>query len=49
MDAKELREKYGNWAAHPVYPVSDWQYLVQCGDTRLGYWEWAAGEDDAEE
>lgn len=25
---------------HPKYPLSDWQYEVQNGDTRLGYDEW---------
>jgi len=28
------------WAEHPEHPVSDWQYEVSNGDTRLGYWDW---------
>lgn len=36
-------ERYGGyWAGEvPGYPVEDWEYEVQNGDTRLGYWEWA--------
>ena len=22
------------------FPISDWQYEVANGETRLGYWEW---------
>jgi len=37
------REQHGGvWGEHPAHPVSDWQYEVANGDTRLGYWEWAA-------
>lgn len=43
LSAIELREKYGHWNEHPEYPVSDWQYEVDNGDTRLGYWEWVEG------
>jgi len=31
----------GIWGEHPNHPVSDWQYEVANGDTRLGYWGWA--------
>jgi len=24
------------------FPREDWEYEVRNGDTRLGYWEWAA-------
>lgn len=33
----------GYWEGeHPLYPVKDWLYEVKNGDTRKGYWEWAA-------
>ena len=43
---EELREFIealgGYWdGEHPDAPVSDWQYEVANGDTRLSYWEWA--------
>lgn len=31
---------YGYWDEHPDFPVCDWQYEVQSGDTRQGYWPW---------
>jgi len=31
------------------YPVSDWQYEVSNGDTRLGYEEWLSHKLDSEE
>jgi len=37
----DSREQHGGtWGEHPDYPVSDWQYEVANGDTRLGYWDW---------
>jgi len=32
-----------------VYPVSDWQYDVANGDTKLGYHEWVLHKIEAEE
>ena len=26
----------------PEYPIEDWQYEVQNGDTRMAYWDWVA-------
>lgn len=41
--AEELREAHGGvWGEHPDYPLDDWLYEVSNGDTRLGYWDWAA-------
>ena len=44
MNAFEFHEVFGRranyWADHQDYPVSDWQYEVANGDTRLGYWDW---------
>lgn len=39
------------WSEDPTYPVGEWMYEVQNGDTRRGYWEWveasrAANADD---
>ena len=50
--ASALRHEHGgNWGEHPSHPVTDWQYEAANGDTRLGYWEWAAAriENDGEE
>ncbi|WP_165759256.1 MULTISPECIES: hypothetical protein [Mycolicibacter] len=41
-EADALIQRHGMWGEHPDRPVSDWQYEVACGDTRLGYWEWVA-------
>ena len=30
----------GYWDDDPEWPLQDWKYDVQNGDTRLGYWEW---------
>ena len=30
----------GHWDSHRDFPVSDWQYEVANGDTRLGYQQW---------
>ena len=30
------------------FPVSDWQFQIEEGGTRLGYWEWAYKERQAE-
>jgi hypothetical protein len=34
----------GHWDDDPVHRVTDWQYEVANGDTRLGYAEWAASQ-----
>ena len=36
MGASDL----GYWDDDPEWPLQDWKYDVQNGDTRLGYWEW---------
>lgn len=36
----QLRTEYGFWGSHPEYPVEDWKYEVNNGDTRRGYWQW---------
>ncbi len=36
----ELIRTYGYWGAHPDFPVRQWQWEVDNGDTRQGYWEW---------
>ena len=36
---------YGYWGNHPEYMVTDWQYEVANGDTRLGYWHWCANHE----
>ena len=47
MTTDEFANKYGGYwqGQHPDYPVEDWQYQVQNGDTRMGYWEWAQQMD----
>ena len=30
------------------YPIEDWQYEVQNGDTRLGYQEWLKHKREAD-
>ena len=40
--ADELREQFGHRGDHPVHPVSEWEQEVWVGNTRLGYWDWAA-------
>lgn len=34
------RECGGYWAAHPDWPVADWQAEVANEETRQGYWFW---------
>jgi hypothetical protein len=45
-------EGYDYWAdEHEYYPLADWGYLVENGDTRMGYWEWVRSklaEEDEE-
>ncbi len=39
------------WGESPKFPVSDWQYEVANGDTRLGYTDWVENKavlDEAE-
>ncbi|MBU1249087.1 MAG: hypothetical protein KKB70_10345, partial [Proteobacteria bacterium] len=35
-----FREENGNWSEFPGYPIENWRYEVENGDTTLGYWEW---------
>lgn len=48
--AETLLNRYDTWGEHPDYPVDDWRYEANNGDTRRGYWEWVAAsiERDAE-
>lgn len=40
---RQLREKHGGyWGEYDRFPVNDWRYAVDTGETRLGYWEWVA-------
>lgn len=42
---RKLQDECGGyWKEHPEFPVSDWQYEVQNGDTRQGYWEFVAAQ-----
>ena len=38
--ANQLADEFGIYGNHPEYPVRDWKYEVENGDTRLGYWAW---------
>lgn len=42
----ELAERYGYWGEHPVYSLDRWHYDANNDDTRLGYWEWVARQED---
>lgn len=49
-DVIALQEAYGGyWGDHPDYPVSDWQYEVENGDTREGYWTWVLSKLESAE
>ncbi len=37
-----LIQVYGYWGDYPNYCIEEWRHHVANGDTRLGYWEWAA-------
>lgn len=44
VTSSELSDMHGGyWGEHPAYPVVDWKYEVDNGDTRQGYWEWVEG------
>lgn len=45
----QVTENLGYWDSDKDYPVSDWQYEVANGDTRLGYHEWLACQHEEEE
>lgn len=34
------------WGSDPDHPVEQWQYEVENDDTRLGYWDWVAGQQE---
>lgn len=38
---------FGFWGEHPGYPSADWREAVANGDTRSGYWDWAADNEEA--
>ncbi len=42
--AKGMEAHFGYWGESPSYPVADWKYAVANGDTRHGYWMWAASK-----
>lgn len=37
----------GVWGEHPDHPVAAWTEEVANGDTRSGYWRWAAGRSES--
>lgn len=39
----------GEFHEHFLYPLSDWMYEVQNGDTRLGYEDWVEHKIDMED
>jgi hypothetical protein len=51
-EALGLRAAHGHWGEHPPLEsgrsigVEDWACEVGGGETRLGYWEWAANQLD---
>lgn len=42
--AQGMQATFGYWGESPSYPVADWKYAVANGDTRHGYWTWAASQ-----
>ena len=42
-EAETLKDRWGYWEEHPMYPSEDWKCEVASGDTRESYWEWVAG------
>lgn len=40
VNLQEPPDGLSYWDEHPDFPVSDWQYEVANGDTKVGYWEW---------
>jgi hypothetical protein len=47
INLKKLVDTYGGyWGECPAYPVVDWLYEVNNGDTRRGYWEWVVANAD---
>lgn len=54
QEAEVQKEAAGGvWRENSAHPVSDWQYEVANGDTKLGYWEWVVCQleqaEDAED
>lgn len=41
-----IPETYDYWDEHPEHSVADWQHEVANGDTREGYWEWCAEQEE---
>lgn len=37
------------WAEDPNHPVAQWQYEVENDDTRHGYWDWVASQEEQEQ
>lgn len=44
--AEMVRDSVDRYS-HVVFPVSDWKYAVENGDTKLGYQEWLAHQIEA--
>lgn len=41
--------QYEGWDPEdPDYPIEDWKYEVQSGDTRLGYEQWVESRKESE-
>ncbi len=41
-----IEENGAYWEDHPDHELSDWKYEVFNDDTKQGYWEWAAGNEN---
>ena len=49
-EAEALRREYGgHWGLHPEFPLYQWLDAIAEQDTRLGYWEWIANAQRADE
>lgn len=50
IDALDLSLRFdGPWGEHPMHSTSSWQQEVDLDETRLGYWEWVAGQNEQAE
>lgn len=42
-------EQEDYWGEDDQYPLSDWMYEVQNGDTRAGYWQWVESQKEQDD
>jgi hypothetical protein len=45
-DTDAAEAEISHWEEDPQHPVADWQYEVSNDDTRLGYRDWLAHQEE---